>query len=199
MLDELFIALNLAANAGNPAHLPDVISVREARGEYLFYAAADKAHGIDELSPGKINANTLKVSFTVDVSFEADTRRVAMAEIADVNSRLAQGEQYDRYREEVEMEGPGSFLDAFDSRVVLLPIESGENWASWIYGSQHNPSQSASFNVWYQAVNGERTMSINAYSISDDYTLEEIMEHWQGLVDKYSDMPMQVFSGAPRD
>lgn len=199
MLEELFIALNLAANATNPALLPDVITAKESHGQYLFYAAADKAHGIDEFSPDKINANLLKVSFTVDVSFEVDTRRVAMSEIDDVKSRLAQGEQYERVRENVEMDGPGSFLDAFDSRIVLLPIDSGENWASWIYGSQHSPKMPASVSVWYQAVEGERTLSINAYSISDDYTLEEIVEHWQSLVDKYQDIPKQVFSGAPVD
>ena len=199
MFDDLFIALNLAATAANPALLPDVISVRESQGQYLFYAAADKAHGIDELSPEKINANTLQVSFTVDVNYEEGIRRVAQSDIDDVKSRLAQGEQYERFREDVEMDGPGSFLDAFDSNIVLLPIESGENWASWIYGAKHRQNMPASLSVWYQAVEGERTLSINAYSISNDYTLEEIVEHWQSLVDKYRDMPMRVFAGAPVD
>jgi len=51
--------------------------------------------------------------------------------------------------------------------------------------------------IRYQAVEEDRTLTINAYSVSDDYTLEELMEHWQSLVDQYSDIPMQVFSGAP--
>ncbi|MFK8083501.1 MAG: hypothetical protein AB8B97_24740 [Granulosicoccus sp.] len=86
MLDELFIALSLAGNAGNPALLPDIITMKEPHGEYLFYAAADEAHGIDPTEPEKINANLLKVSFIVDVSFQEDTRRVALADIDDVKS-----------------------------------------------------------------------------------------------------------------
>jgi len=80
MLDELFIALSLAANAANPAHLPDVITQEESYGQYFFYVAADKAHGIDQFSTDKINAQTLKVRFTVDLSFHPDTRKVALAE-----------------------------------------------------------------------------------------------------------------------
>lgn len=199
MLDELFIALNLAATAANPALVPDVFTVKESHGQYLFYAAADNKHGIDEFSSDKINANKLKVSFTVDVSFEADTRRVAMADIADVTARIAQGEQYERFRENVEMEGPGSFLDAFDARIVFLPISAGDNWASWIHGAQHSSNTPASLSIWFQMVEAERTLSINAYSISDDYSLEELMEHWQTLVDQYRDIPMQEFTGSPVD
>lgn len=199
MLNDLFVALNLAATAANPAFLPDIISVRESQGQYLFYAAADKAHGVDELSPKKINANTLRVSFTVDVNFEDGIRSVALSEISDVKNRLANGEQYERYRENIGMEGPGSLLDAFEAKVVLLPIESGDNWASWIYGAKLSANQPPSLSVWYQAVEDERTLTVNAYSISDDYSLEEIVEHWQGLVDKYKEMPMQVFTGAPVD
>jgi len=197
MLEDLFVALNLAVSASEPALVPDVFTGKESHGQYLFYAAADKAHGIDEFSPDKINANRLKVSFSVDVSFEQDTRKVALSEISDVRTRLDNGERYENVRDEVEMEGPGSLLDAFDSRIVLLPIDAGENWASWIYGAQHSARMPASLSLWYQAVEGDRVLSINAYSISDDYTLEELMEHWQTLVENYRDIPMQVFTGAP--
>jgi len=199
MIDELFIALNLAVSAANPALVPDVFTVKESHGQYLFYAAADKKHGIDEFSPNKINANLLKVSFTVDVSFEEDTHRVATSDIADATARIAQGEEYERFRENVEMEGPGSFLDAFGASIVFLPISSGENWASWIYAAKHSASAPASLSLWYQSIEGDRTLSINAYSISDDYTLEELIEHWQTLVEDYRDIPMTVFTGSPVD
>ena len=199
MLEELFIAVNLAAASASPVFLPDAITNKESHGEYLFYAAADAANGIDQYSAGKINAHKLKVSFVVDVSFESDTRRVALSEIADAKKRMATGARYDDLRDDIAMEGPGSFLDSFDSRVVILPIDSGENWASWIYGSMHQATGPASIAVWYQAVEGDRTLSINAFSVSDDYTLEELVEHWQSLVDRYRDIPMQVFTGAPVD
>jgi len=196
MHDDLFIALDLAANAENPAQVPDIDSVRDSNGEYLFYAAADKAHGISQSDPEKLGPNR-KIIFMVEVSFEEDIQRVAKAEIDVAKTRLSvKYGGYEHHREDVEMDGPGSFLDAFESNPVLLPIEAGENWASWIYGIQVGNSE-PSLRVTYQAVEGDRTLSIYAYSQSDDFTLEEIIEHWQSLVDKYRDMPMRVFTGAP--
>lgn len=196
MIEELFVALNLAANSVNPVLVPDVFSTGHSHGQYVFYAAADKAHGIDEQSPKKINENTMKVSFIVDVSFEEDTFNVATAEIEDVKSRLARGSKYEQFRENIQMNGPGGFLDVLEAPIVLLPIEAGDNWASWIYGSQHLNAE-PSLRVSFQAVEGNRTVSIKAYSVSDDFTLEEIIEHWQTLVDKYRDMPMKIFTGSP--
>ncbi|MFK8083500.1 MAG: hypothetical protein AB8B97_24735, partial [Granulosicoccus sp.] len=72
---------------------------------------------------------------------------------------MAEGEQYERYRDQVEMGGPDSFLDAFETNLVFLPIESGESWASWIYAAKHNANLPASLSIYYQAVEAERTLS----------------------------------------
>lgn len=196
MLDELFVALDLDADATNPVLMPDVFSTGHSHGEYLFYAAADKLHGIDELSPNKINENTMKASFYVEVSFQADTHGVASHEIEQAKTFLARGESYESVRERVEMDGPASFLEAFDQEIVFLPIEAGENWASWVLADGIG-SGDPSLRVRHQAVEGERTLTIQAYLTSDDFTLADMLEHWQTLVDKYRHIPMRVFTGSP--
>ncbi|MFK7889456.1 MAG: hypothetical protein AB8B63_01475 [Granulosicoccus sp.] len=89
---------------------------------------------------------------------------------------------------------PVSTIDLTPSLCDLASVDIDEV-APWLEGESLVPSLS----IHYQAVEAERTLSINAYTISDDYTLEELMEHWQTLVDKYRDIPMQVFTGASVD
>ena len=199
MLGELIVVLNLAATATEPALLPDVISKREPQGEYLFYVAADKAHGIDVEAPNKVDGNEARLVFTVDVSFEENQRHIALDEMETTREIEARGERYSRFQQNIESHSASEMLegfDAYDPPIVWLPIDSGEQWASWLYVSRHNESRPASMVLRYQAVQEDRTLTVRAITQGDDYTVEEMMAHWQTLVEAYRDMPMQRFSGA---
>lgn len=188
-LTELFIALQLAATNTNPIPVEEVYSYREAEGEMIFYAAADKEYGVDALNPKRIDANKYKLAYEVSINFGDAYINLAQSEID--NYRNAEGDSFSLLESLIFNKTPSQVMELYASSGltgILLPMNFGSNWGSWAEFMKYPYDNDVKMIFTYKEVRNGVLKEIKAVSSSDHNTVESVKSHWQQLIVDYKNI-----------
>lgn len=210
MLPELVIVFSLPPTGLEPQQIPELFTNRESNGEYFYHVeAAAGDMSIDE--PGKVNAVWTEDyvedglgRFEVSVNFNPRYYDFALDQLQD-NARQPRLRNPGNYFDDGDRQhiGEKSATDAmamYDTvEPVWLPIARGENWGSWMELHYRTHEDYAYMSVVYNKVDQGRVIDIRGIVYHEETTINEFIDHWQSLIDRYADIPMNRFTGAPVD
>ena len=169
---------------------------REASAEYLYYGEIDsnavKEDGTGDLTKAAFHAE-------VSVSFEEDAISVETANLKDYRHH---GFKSPRFSIENEING-----DAFPDLTPadLCPESINDEYRNLISISDKDYSHfmivGITQTVYFRYVNIDagRVMTISVAANDQFATMAWLFEHFNGLVKRYQELPMQKFTGAIRE
>lgn len=208
MLPELFIVFTMAPSAQEPKLLHDVFTNRESTGEYFYHVEAASGDMSAE-EPGKVSGNWPEDfvedglgGFEVSVNFEPSYVKFAQDQLVD-NARIPRLKIPGNYFDTGDRQyiGEKSATDAmamYDTREpVWIPIARGDNWGSWMELHYRSGEDYAYMSAVYNKVEEGRVIDIRGSLFHEESTVNEFVDHWQSLIERYENIPMNRFSGAP--
>lgn len=195
MLPELVILLNLTANSTDVKLADELYAFREPRAEYFYYAASDEKSQIGKEGKTLIDHNNLSLNFEVTVTYMDDSLSIARSDINAISTST--GDNWQMVESLITSKTADEILALYQrDKGFRLPIESGENHASYLELFSWPGDSVAGFFFNFQAIKGDQLTVVRGYSKDPELTVGDVHAHWQTLVDTYRDLPAQQFEGA---
>lgn len=210
---EIIVVLNLAVSATEPALVEDVFQQREPEGEYLFHVATNESAVVDvKPSAGSVMANLFGrkgrkaqqvLNNDYDLLHEAsvvfDENKITIVRgYIEQGARLINTGNLQSMDKEYDLLS-GDLDEAYSSLghhpTVHMQISSGDDFTSYVsfeFGAD-GPVQFA-FEYW--GITDDRTLRIASICSNTDSKIGDVYEYWNKMVNTYSNMPMNRFSGA---
>ena len=189
-----FVACDIEPEGEPPASVEDVFTRREPFGEYLFHAAGDQ-NSRDSTDPRKIDGSVQRAGLEVCISPEPSTVELAGTDVEYVRDL---GEDGDRYRPSVHgSRTPDGVMALYGGTGgVLLPIDHGNRWASWVDASRYSMTSKTLLRVVHKRLDGEGVVEILGYARGEAVIVEDLVAGWRELMARYGNMSMRPLSGA---
>ena len=177
--------------------LPEVFSWgRESLAEYFYYAEIDQ-HALQNDQTGDLTQSQYFAEVTV--SFESDAIN---AEITNLHNYRRNGFRTPRFSLENEL-GYDTFSTLTPSEIAipahtdhyhnLLSISDTDYSLFEINGHSHSVS------FTYIKIEASRVISIHLMARERFVSMQWLHQRFQALKETYHELPMQIFTGAPRE
>lgn len=206
----MFIAYNIPPDSVHPALTDDVFEGRLPAGDYFYYVACAEA----DVLQSKAKQSGL-VSLNRDENRCIDGERVREPGDLSHEVRVCFGKDYTNYGQSIidyEMNTDYNNFSLYRKKInadtlsvqefmdetshsdqLQYKIDNGANWASTAL-VQDNEFMCAEFE--YVEVEDGRLIHIRSRCRSRDTIIGDLINPWLELIDKYENMPMNIFSGA---